>query len=371
VRGASVDGELASAPARESGLRIDVGTSIRPIVGETEAGDAAITLRSERSLLVALADGLGHGPRAALAAREFLESVTRDAGLPLEQLFLNAHRALTKTRGAVASIVRIDELRGTAEVGAIGNVAVSIVRAETARIVRFVSVPAVLGSSYRPVRPETVAVGVGDAVVMHTDGVHTRFDFTVVRSMNAQAAAEHVIRSAGKSSDDAACVILQAFTATSIPTVLPAADGEAAPRVIPIRIQGDAECLSNETRTFAQRIGMPVRAQWEAAIVASELATNVLKFANKGVATIRHVKSKREALMVEIVDDGSGIPDIGAALLDGYSGNALLSADRPRAPGKGLGVGLGTVHRLSDLVTIESEPNRGTKVTFWKYLPLA
>lgn len=349
---------ISLAPA--GGLRIDVGTSIRPIGGESLSGDAGITIRTERGLVAALADGLGHGPSAAAAAREFLESVRRDVELPLDQLFSNAHRALVKTRGAVASLVRIDEKQATVEVGAIGNVAVNILRSATERMVHVVSVPAVLGSSYRPVRPETLPLSSGDTIVMHTDGVHTRFDFSVVRSMNAQAAADHVIRSAGKSSDDAGCIVLQAFPASSPATVHPPGPDEVERRVIPIRIGGDAECVSNETRAFAQRLGMPVRAQWEAAIVASELATNVLKFASKGVATIRHVRSPREALEVEIVDDGSGIPDVGAALVDGYSETV--------PPGKSLGVGLGTVHRLSDRVTIVAEPGRGTRITVLKYL---
>lgn len=346
-------------------LRIDVGTAVRPIAGESEAGDAAVTVRSTDRVVVALADGLGHGPRAAVASQAFLKIVERDAALPLDRLFFNAHRALLPTRGAVASVVRIDEARGSVEAGAIGNVAVAIVR--PSRITRILSTPAIVGGSYRTVRAEAHDIEPGDVIVLHTDGVHSRFDFTTIRDMDAQAAAEHVIASAGKTSDDAGCVVLQAFALTRVRSLAPPAPGEVAPRTVPIRIRGDAECVSNETRRFAELIGLPVRAQWEAAIVSSELATNVLKFANKGTATLTHVKAPREALVIEIIDEGNGIRDVNAAIVDGYSDNRMLTPDRPRTAGQGLGVGLGTVHRLSDEVRIESTPQQGTRITVWKY----
>jgi serine/threonine-protein kinase RsbT len=114
-------------------------------------------------------------------------------------------------------------------------------------------------------------------------------------------------------------------------------------------------------------VGLAPRAQWEASIVASELATNVLKYGGHGTLTLRHVQTPREALVLEVADEGDGIADIGSALIDGYSGGTQLLPDR-RRNGQGLGVGLGTVHRLSDEVTIDSAPGRGTRVVVWKYL---
>jgi serine/threonine-protein kinase RsbT len=277
----------------------------------------------------------------------------------------------------VASVARIDILQRSVEVAAIGNVAVNVLRSSGASsVTRVVSVPAVLGSAYRPVRPETLVMEPGDAIVMHTDGVESRFDFRAVRTMDAQSAAEHVIRDGGKATDDAGCIVVQAFASESLYPRVAAlrasspveAAGTTEALAVPIRIRGDAECVSNETRAFAGRLNMPLRAQWEVAIAASELATNVLKFASKGLALIRHETAPMEALVVEISDDGSGIPDVSAALVDGFSDNALLGSDSSRVPGKGLGVGLGTVHRLSDLVKIETEANRGTRITIWKFV---
>ena len=102
-------------------------------------------------------------------------------------------------------------------------------------------------------------------------------------------------------------------------------------------------------------------------IVASELATNVLKFAGAGEVTLRHVRTPREAIVIEVVDSGRGIADVGAAMEDGFSEGAKLGVDRPRREGQGLGLGLGTVHRLMDTVNVESDALRGTRITAWKY----
>jgi serine/threonine-protein kinase RsbT len=121
------------------------------------------------------------------------------------------------------------------------------------------------------------------------------------------------------------------------------------------------------TRAFAMRLGLPARAQWEASIAASELATNALKFAGEGTLALRHVHEPREALVIEMTDRGEGMTDVAAAVVDGFSEGALRGPDSPRL-GRGLGVGLGSVHRLMDDVVVDSAPHRGTRVTAKKFL---
>jgi serine/threonine-protein kinase RsbT len=55
-------------------------------------------------------------------------------------------------------------------------------------------------------------------------------------------------------------------------------------------------------------------------------------------------------------DRGPGIPDIEAAIRDGFT------------TGSGLGLGLGGARRLTNEFSIESDPGSGTKVTIarWK-----
>ncbi|MGO8995010.1 MAG: SpoIIE family protein phosphatase [Polyangiaceae bacterium] len=347
--------------------RLAVGICIRPLAGETESGDACVEIRNPRGAIVVMADGLGHGARAAAAASAFVDCV-REAGLlSLEELFARAHRALLKTRGAVAAVARFDVERGEVEIAGIGNISTQIARSGASRTEHPIVMPGVLGSAYRAVRPQVFPFGMGDLLVMHSDGIRSRFDLELARALPVQAAASAVVRSYAKGSDDAACAIVR-IVVDSVPArALPHAAPNTSEHGIPIRMRGDAECAAQEAKTFALRAGFGARAQWEVSIVASELATNVLKFAGMGEVTLRHVKAPREAIVVEVVDGGRGIPDVRAAITDGFSEGALLSADRPRRDGQGLGVGLGSVHRLMDTVNVESDPAHGTRITAWKY----
>ncbi|MYU21237.1 SpoIIE family protein phosphatase [Streptomyces sp. SID8352] len=93
-----------------------------------------------------------------------------------------------------------------------------------------------------------------------------------------------------------------------------------------------------------------------AALVATELATNLLKHAGGGqvlidvVAPPVLVDGRDGAPMVQIaaVDHGPGIPDVAAALGDGFSTAGSL------------GAGLGTCARLADDFDLHSAPGAGT-----------
>lgn len=85
--------------------------------------------------------------------------------------------------------------------------------------------------------------------------------------------------------------------------------------------------------------------QSDAAIVCTEIATNLLRHAHDGVLSItaRNSRHGRELLLVA-VDRGPGIPDLARSLRDGYStaGSA--------------GTGLGAISRLSSATDIYSTP---------------
>jgi serine/threonine-protein kinase RsbT len=116
---------------------------------------------------------------------------------------------------------------------------------------------------------------------------------------------------------------------------------------MPIRLPGDAECCAVGARAFAGRLGFTVRRQWEVSIAVSELATNVLRYADEGTLTLSRAPDPPERVVVEIVD-------------------RAREAGGPRSGGPGLGVGLECVHRMMDHVAIETGP-RGRRVVAWKY----
>lgn len=107
---------------------------------------------------------------------------------------------------------------------------------------------------------------------------------------------------------------------------------------------------------LAERVGFPEARSGQVAIVATELATNLHRHGQEGVVVLRLLRRDTEG-GVEIValDKGPGMRDVHRRLLDGTS------------TGGTLGIGLGTLPRLSDSYDVHSVPGHGTVVvaTFW------
>jgi len=93
------------------------------------------------------------------------------------------------------------------------------------------------------------------------------------------------------------------------------------------------------------------------ATVISEVARNIIVFAKNGNITLIKVRHANKAGLEIIAEDkGPGIPDVFLAMQDGYS------------TGKGLGLGLPGVRRLTDEFEIFSENGKGTKISVKKWI---
>jgi len=112
----------------------------------------------------------------------------------------------------------------------------------------------------------------------------------------------------------------------------------------------------NRLKEYAIKIGMSLVNQTKIITAASELARNMLKYANGGRATIEVVSKGREnGIRLTFIDEGPGIADIKLAMKDGYS------------TGKSMGLGLPGTKRLVSEFSIASEVGKGTTVTVIKW----
>ncbi|MEV2213952.1 ATP-binding SpoIIE family protein phosphatase [Streptomyces sp. NPDC050997] len=103
----------------------------------------------------------------------------------------------------------------------------------------------------------------------------------------------------------------------------------------------------------AVRAGLDEPRTAAAALVATELATNLLKHAEGGQVLIDVVDpplpgSRAPMVQIAAIDHGQGMADVRAALRDGYS------------TARSLGAGLGTCRRIADDFGLYSLPGRGT-----------
>ena len=129
-------------------------------------------------------------------------------------------------------------------------------------------------------------------------------------------------------------------------------------RSIALEDEHDIVVARNEARRFAASVGFGLVEQTRLATVASELARNVVKYAKRGRMIAQPVESGagRRGLRLIFEDSGPGIPDLQAAMRDGFS------------TGRGLGKGLPGAKRLVHEFEIESEVGRGTKVSVVRWL---
>lgn len=127
---------------------------------------------------------------------------------------------------------------------------------------------------------------------------------------------------------------------------------------IPITADPDIVTARQATRELAARLGLPKSELTTLATAVSELARNIVRFADEGEIVVDLIEEHgRRGIRVVARDVGPGIPDITAAMQDGFSTY------------NGLGIGLPGARRLSDEFEIASTAGRGTTVTMIKWHP--
>jgi anti-sigma regulatory factor (Ser/Thr protein kinase) len=153
--------------------RREVGIYGRPIEGERESGDAAAFVRDAAGLTVAVCDGLGHGEHAKAASDVAMKAFIDNASRSPREILEAVHPALAGTRGVVMTVARIDEVRGSIDVAAVGNVSAHLYGVRSAR--GFGGASFVLGSPQRAlvVRSEEAPIDARESVVVFTDGVRS------------------------------------------------------------------------------------------------------------------------------------------------------------------------------------------------------
>lgn len=192
------------------GSVFDWGAAERAAPGQAESGDSFCVLPSPSSLLVAVVDGLGHGPEAVAATRTALEIIADHPEDPLPVLFRRCHEGLRKTRGAVLSLVRVDRRDRTLTWAGVGNVESRLFRAEGDPGTRsLVPAPGIVGHLLPSLRPETLELGAGDIVVLATDGVRSEFGLEAGVDGPSEGLAERILSRHGKDDDDALVVVVR------------------------------------------------------------------------------------------------------------------------------------------------------------------
>jgi Stage II sporulation protein E (SpoIIE) len=188
---------------------LEFGAATRALRNQRENGDAFLIRQWAGNALIAVIDGLGHGPlaqRAALTARGYVE---QHFDRPLADLFRGAGRACHATRGVVMAVARFDvEARQNLTVASTGNISVRVFSGanSTAMLARRGIVGVTALSPQMTVCPWTPS----SVLIMHSDGLHSRWswqDFPDLAQQPADRIARFLLSTLGKQEDDATVLV--------------------------------------------------------------------------------------------------------------------------------------------------------------------
>jgi anti-sigma regulatory factor (Ser/Thr protein kinase) len=181
---------------------------IRPITGETECGDDFAAVRAGEVVTAILCDGLGHGPLAAAAASQAVAAVLDQPGGEPAALLERVHRRMAGTRGGAVGIVQLTGR--VARFAGLGNIAASILSDGTRK--SMLSVPGIAGFQARTIRQFEYEVPPGAAVILHSDGISSRWEVAAVPGLAARdplVIAAVLLAEAGQHRDDAGVLVLK------------------------------------------------------------------------------------------------------------------------------------------------------------------
>jgi anti-sigma regulatory factor (Ser/Thr protein kinase) len=182
----------------------------RPFAGEPVSGDdAAFERQGDGTLVLALADGLGHGVEARAASSRCIEAMRAAVDRPVDRILLSAHEAAAKTRGAVMTVISVSPA-GAFETATVGNTTTQIVGRGAPH--RFGGASWVLG---QPTRTPSIPVARGaaprtDLVVLFSDGLSSKLGLEPCDDLVLEepiVAAQRFFERYGKAHDDALVLV--------------------------------------------------------------------------------------------------------------------------------------------------------------------
>jgi anti-sigma regulatory factor (Ser/Thr protein kinase) len=163
----------AGLPARNGHLR--TGAVCVPKRGEEVSGDAWDVVHGPGRCAVLLADGLGHGADAAIAASEAIRLFRANPWSPPAETLERIHAGLRATRGAAVAVAVIEPEPGIVLYAGLGNIAGQVL-AHDARARSMVSHHGTAGHDARRIGEFQYPWSHGSSLVMHSDGLGTHWD---------------------------------------------------------------------------------------------------------------------------------------------------------------------------------------------------
>ncbi|HXU21345.1 MAG TPA: SpoIIE family protein phosphatase [Verrucomicrobiae bacterium] len=190
-------------------LLLDCGVAASTLPGQTETGDRHVIAHFKNGAMLAVVDGLGHGPEAAAAAKIAAETLERNAKESVIQLMRLCHESLKPTRGVVMSLASFNFADSTLTWLGVGNVEGVLVQRDAYGTVAHEVLPlrgGVVGDRLPPLLASIVPVSRGDTLIFATDGIRPNFT-DGLKPESVQATASTLLKNFARGTDDALVLV--------------------------------------------------------------------------------------------------------------------------------------------------------------------
>jgi hypothetical protein len=161
--------------------------------------------------MLAVVDGLGHGPEAALSAALAVEIFEQNHHLGVVELLTLVHEGLLERRGAAATVAVVDGELGTLTWLGVGNVEGVVVHWNNGKRPRTSGVllrGGVLGRELPTLHaPTTVKLGDRDCIALTTDGVRGDLVEKLRSALTADRLAQRLLEEHAGDVDDALVLV--------------------------------------------------------------------------------------------------------------------------------------------------------------------
>lgn len=190
----------------------DWAVAQRALPGQGVSGDLHLVEAFPHGVLLAVVDGVGHGPEATVAAKIAVDTLRSHPAESVHALVHRCHGALRNTRGVVLSLASWNTLDETMTWLGVGNVEGLLLRADPT------SVPAsetlmlrggLVGAQLPSLSASVIPIFRGDLLILASDGIRNDFEHDIVLKASPKRIADHILEHYFKGTDDALVLVVR------------------------------------------------------------------------------------------------------------------------------------------------------------------
>jgi serine/threonine protein phosphatase PrpC len=185
---------------------VEWSVAARAMPGEEVSGDRHLVKATASGMLLAVVDGLGHGPEAGEAAEAAVNALAACTSESVMAMLQICHDSIRHTRGVVIGLARFGASDATMTWLGVGDVDGVLLRARAGPgkgkeylLLR----GGVVGYGLPPLHPVSHPVERGDVLILATDGIRGGFADQVNVAEPARQIADRILAQHCKGTDDA------------------------------------------------------------------------------------------------------------------------------------------------------------------------